>query len=66
MFSVMILCPNARRKIYTGIDTDEASFDGLPDVAARTRCPICGEQHVWTKSKAWLADADLHQQPRAA
>jgi hypothetical protein len=55
MASVMIRCPNSRREIYTGIETDEASFAKLPEVLSRTQCPVCGKEHAWTKEKAWLA-----------
>ncbi len=66
MLSVMIYCPNAGRQIYTGIETDESSFSKLPDVRARTRCPICGEDHVWTKRMAWLAESDMLHRRGAA
>jgi hypothetical protein len=57
MASVMIVCPDTRREIYTGIDTDEASFAKLPKVPALTRCPICGKDHVWSRDEAWLSAA---------
>ena len=66
MLSVMIFCPTAERQVYTGIDTDEASFDRLPEVSAHTRCPICGEVHLWTKRKAWLAESVLANLKSAA
>ena len=59
MASVMILCPDTRREVYTGIETDDASFAKLPDVIARMHCPLCGEEHAWTKHKAWLAEPVL-------
>jgi hypothetical protein len=55
MASVMIACPQTRREIYTGIETDEASFAKLPDVPSRTQCPVCGQEHVWTRQDAWLS-----------
>jgi hypothetical protein len=61
MASVMILCPETRREIYTGIETDETSFAKLPDVLSRAHCPICGEEHLWTKEKAWLSPTRLKQ-----
>jgi hypothetical protein len=61
MASVMIVCPETRREIYTGIETDEASFARLPDVLSRTQCPVCGEEHVWTKKNAWLSSKRLKQ-----
>ena len=61
MASVMIVCPETSREIYTGIDTDEASFAKLPDVLSRTQCPFCGQEHLWTKSSAWLSTKQLKQ-----
>jgi hypothetical protein len=53
---VMIRCPNTGRDISTGIDTDQASFDRLPDVLSHSRCPVCGLEHSWWKREARLAD----------
>jgi hypothetical protein len=61
MASVMIACPQTRREIYTGIETDEASFAKLPDVPSRTRCPVCDQEHVWTKENAWLSTRRLKE-----
>ena len=55
MASVMIDCPETGREIYTGIETDEASFAKLPDVLSRTQCSVCGQEHVWTRQDAWLS-----------
>ena len=56
MGSLMIMCPNTGQPISTGIETDEYSLDQVPDVLARTRCPLCGLDHSWWKREAWLAD----------
>jgi hypothetical protein len=61
MASVMIACPETRREIYTGIETDDASFARLPDVPSRTQCPICGHEHVWSRESAWLSTKRLKQ-----
>jgi hypothetical protein len=61
MASVMIACPETRREIYTGIETDEASFAKLPDVLSRTQCPACGHEHVWTRQDAWLSTSRRKQ-----
>ena len=61
MASVMIVCPETRREIYTGIETDEASFAKLPDVLSRTQCPLCGQEHAWTRQNAWLSANRLKQ-----
>jgi hypothetical protein len=59
MASVMILCPETRREVYTGIETDEASFAKLPDVPSRAQCPMCGREHIWSRQNAWLATTRL-------
>jgi len=61
MASVMIDCPETGREIYTGIETDEASFAKLPDVLSRMQCPVCGQEHVWTRENARLAAGGLKQ-----
>lgn len=48
---VMIRCPNTGQDVTTGIDTDQATFDGLPDVLSHSRCPVCGLEHSWWKRK---------------
>jgi hypothetical protein len=55
MLSVMIFCPRTREPVYTGIETDQASFARLPRVRSRTGCPVCGNEHSWTNREAWLA-----------
>ena len=55
MSSVMIRCPNTGRGVSTEIETEPNVFRKLPKVAARMRCPACGQEHVWTVSSAWLA-----------
>jgi hypothetical protein len=39
---VMITCPNTGRAVHTGIETDQRSFDALPDTLSRSKCPHCG------------------------
>lgn len=52
---VMITCPDTGRPVPTGIETDPASFAKLPDALSRTKCPLCGGEHVWWTREAWLA-----------
>jgi endogenous inhibitor of DNA gyrase (YacG/DUF329 family) len=53
---VMIKCPTTGRDVTTGIDTDQITFDGLPDVLSHSRCPVCGLEHAWSKREAHLAE----------
>src|SRR5947207_4406149 len=56
MSTLMIACPKTGQPISTGIETDGRSFDQLPDVLSRSRCPTCGSEHVWWTREAWLSD----------
>jgi hypothetical protein len=55
MSSVMIKCPNTGRSVSTAIESEPSVFHRLPKIAARMRCPACGQEHVWLTSSAWLA-----------
>ena len=57
MGAVMIRYPNTGRAVSTQIETEASEFRRLPLVRLRTICPICGQEHVWTRREAWLADA---------
>ena len=59
MGTVMIRCPRTGDAVSTEIETEASVFARLPEVAARTRCPSCGEEHVWTARDAWLAEPSL-------
>jgi hypothetical protein len=63
MSSVMIRCPASGRPVSTGIETEPAVFRRLPKVAARMRCPDCGQEHVWNIDVAWLAGEPLPAMP---
>ena len=52
---VMITCPNTDRAFSTGIESDPRTFASLPDVLSRSKCPHCGNEHVWWTGEAWLA-----------
>jgi len=57
MSSVMIRCPNTGQAVSTQIEIEPSIFASLPQVESRTLCPQCGEEHVWTRRDAWLADS---------
>ena len=54
MSNIMIRCPQTGEDVSTGIATNAATFDQLPDVAARLLCPACGKEHMWKRDAAWL------------
>jgi hypothetical protein len=53
---VTIRCPITGQDVATGIETDEASFNQIPDVLTRSRCPLCGLDHSWWKREARLRE----------
>ena len=55
MSSVMIRCPVTGCAVSTAIETEPNVFRKLPNVVAFMRCPMCGQDHAWTVSSAWLA-----------
>ena len=59
MSSVMIRCPATGRPVSTGVETEPVVFRRLPKIAARMRCPACGQEHVWDTGTAWLAGEPL-------
>jgi hypothetical protein len=52
----MIQCPRTGRAVSTEIETEQAVFSRLPEVAGRMRCADCGEEHRWSASQAWLQE----------
>jgi hypothetical protein len=64
MGAILIRCPTTNQLVPVGIDTDKESFASLPDVPARpVRCPLCGEQHPWSKADAVL-DTTMRPPPK--
>jgi hypothetical protein len=59
MAALMIRCPMTGRAVSTQIETEPSVFRRLPKVTAQMRCPLCGEDHVWTTGEAWLAEPTL-------
>jgi hypothetical protein len=59
MASIMICCPNTGKSVPTGIETDRLSWPKLPSVVSTVVCCRCGEIHLWSRERAWLADAPI-------
>jgi hypothetical protein len=51
----MIKCPTTGAPVSTGIEVESETFDQLPSVGARLKCPACGAEHVWTRDDAWIS-----------
>ncbi len=54
--AVMVRCPTTGRSLATGIETDAATFNRLPDISSSVICPACGLEHTWSTSDAWLGE----------
>jgi hypothetical protein len=56
---VMITSPTTGRAVPTGIETDQQSFDALPDTLSRSKCPHCGAEHFWWTREAAIQALEL-------
>ncbi len=54
MGTVVIQCPVTGLEFSVGIETDEFSFNTLPDLRLKARCPHCGADHEWSPRQARL------------
>jgi hypothetical protein len=63
MLKLMIECSRTGRLISTGIETDARSFACLTTFQARTFCPDCNRNHVWSKNEVCL---ELNAPPPSA
>ncbi len=52
MADVLVRCPRTGRDVPVGIEMDRHTWDKLPVVLSRFRCPACGQEHVWSKTYA--------------
>jgi hypothetical protein len=53
---IMTTCPSTGREFETGIETDRRTFELTPAFVARSHCPLCGMDHVWSRKDAWLCE----------
>jgi hypothetical protein len=58
---ILIRCPRTGLDASTGIQTDPASFEAMPEVRSTMTCPRCGAVHVWSKKWTVLSfDDDIN------
>jgi hypothetical protein len=55
---IMIRCSHTGLAVSTGIETDDETFESLPDSLGLATCPQCGLKHTWWKREAWLVETD--------
>src|SRR5262249_16141239 len=58
MGAVMGRCPQTRRGIPPGLNTDRQSFQAMPGFFAPVHCSICRTEHEWFAKEAWVCDAE--------
>ena len=54
MGTVVIKCIATGLEFAVGIETDEFSFNSLPDIRLKSHCPHCGSDHEWSPRHARL------------
>jgi len=63
---VMIMCPETRRAISTGLAADHDSYGRTPVFFARTFCPFCRTSHEWFAKQAWVRETEIDAGRRPA
>jgi transcription elongation factor Elf1 len=58
-FAVMTTCPDTGKQVSTGIICDRRTFQNLPGRPGTFHCGVCGQQHSWSVSTAWLSEIEL-------
>jgi hypothetical protein len=53
---VMVRCPATGRDLSTGVEMDAATFERLPEIRSRMKCPACGIDHTLSTHEAWLGN----------
>lgn len=58
---VLITCPDTDRKVFTGIDMDEGSWESARLENNSVRCDACGQVHTWSKDDAELEESSTKE-----
>jgi hypothetical protein len=59
MGPLTVFCPNSRRSIASGIETDWPTIVRLGRLTVRVVCPDCGENHDLRVSDGYVARAEI-------
>lgn len=54
MPQVFVYCPETEKPVYTGLNFDWFTFEGLEIGEQSLDCPVCGKTHSWTREDAFL------------
>ena len=56
MGTLLFVCPTSGREVFTGLEIDPASFQGLSKVLAEIKCPDCDGTHNLYEVDSRLVD----------
>jgi hypothetical protein len=62
---LVFVCPNSGREVFTGLEIDSASFQGLSKVLAEINCSDCGGTHNLFEVQSRLVD-DISNPPEGS
>ena len=65
MVTLVFVCPNSGREVFTGLEIDSASFQGLSKVLAEINCSDCGGTHNLFEVQSRLVD-DISTPPEGS
>ena len=54
MPQVFVYCPETEKPVYTGFNFTWFELDAMELGEQSLKCPVCGQEHVWTKDDAFL------------
>ena len=57
MGTLVFVCPTSGREVFTGLEIDPESFEGLSKVLAEIKCPDCGGTHNLFEVELRLVDS---------
>jgi predicted RNA-binding Zn-ribbon protein involved in translation (DUF1610 family) len=57
MEKLIFACPNTGQKVDVGVRSEIGTLLRIRTKKVRAECPACGQQHEWSVSEAFLAEA---------
>lgn len=63
MPDVMIMCPEKKVAVPTGLAMDQQSFDSSTLTNNSVKCSACGNVHTWNKQDAFVAGSKTFNPP---
>ena len=57
MSRLMITCPTTGQEVFTGVEIPSDTIAQIPSIVARMMCPVCKQEHLWSKEDAHVDDS---------